>query len=118
MFGHKIRQYYEHIDRNDIDWVMSLFDKAAVYRRADSCFEGYHAIDRFFRVDRLIRGTHRLDSIWSFDDKVICTGAFHGQGKTGDHRSVRFSDFWFFNADGLIRERETFLALGHQYVKE
>ena len=116
--GQKICRYYEHIDINDIDWVMSLFSKDAIYYRADSVYEGYSAIDNFFRKFRQIRGCHSIDVIWSFDEKVICTGIFKGQGREGDSRSVRFSDFWLFNSSGLVTKRETFLALGHQYVKE
>lgn len=118
MFGNKVCQYYKHIDDNDVEWVMALFDEKAVYSRADSYFEGHDSIKRFFTTERKIRGVHTLDAVWAFDDKVICTGTFNGQGKTGDNRSVRFADYWFFNNKGLVIKRETFLALGQQYVKE
>ena len=115
--GQKIYQYYEHIDVNDIDWVMSLFSKDAIYYRADSVYDGCKAIDSFFRQSRKIRGCHSIDSIWSFDEKVICIGTFNGKGYDGDERKVKFSDFWIFDTSGLVSKRETYLALGHEYVK-
>jgi len=115
--GAIITEYYSRIDENDLDWVMNLFADDAVYLRADSKYCGIKELNEFFRADRKIRGQHNLDAIWSFDDKVICTGTFKGVGKEGDGRKVRFSDFWRFNSQDLVDERRTFLALGHEFVK-
>lgn len=45
--GQKNYPYDEHIDKNDVDWVMSLFAKNAIYYRADSVYDGCVAIDSF-----------------------------------------------------------------------
>lgn len=112
-----IRKYYACIDRNELESVISLFSDDAVYQRADSRYDGKKAIDHFFRHVRGIRGRHVVDDLWSFEDGVICTGEFDGCGEAGDARKVRFADFWFFNGEELVVRRETYLALGQQYIK-
>jgi nuclear transport factor 2 (NTF2) superfamily protein len=112
-----IRKYYACIDGNDIDWVVSLFCEDAVYQRADSRYQGKESIARFFRQDRAIQGRHLVEALWSFDHQVICTGVFVGHGKVGDSRRVRFADFWYFNEAGLVLSRDTYLALGQEYIK-
>ncbi len=113
-----IREYYGRIDANDIDWVMRLFADDASYARADSEYSGKTKIDRFFREKRKIAGEHRIDDIYSMQNVVISRGRFSGTGASGDDRQVDFVDFWYFRDDGLVRRRETFLALGQAYIKE
>ena len=113
----RIREYYSRIDKNDVDWVMQLFADDATYVRADSRYEGKQRIEYFFREDRKIRGIHRMDHSWAVNDEVIARGEFTGVGESGDARRIRFVDLWFFNARGLVKLRETYLALGHDYVE-
>lgn len=113
-----IKQYYGRIDANDIDSVMALFADDACYLRADSTYTGKSGIERFFRLERKIRGRHRVDGIHALDNQVVCRGEFIGVGAKGDERRVRFVDLWFFQDDGLVRLRETYLALGHEHVRE
>ncbi|MFC3052244.1 nuclear transport factor 2 family protein [Kordiimonas pumila] len=118
LLGNIISEYYSRIDSCDIEWVIKLFAENAIYHRADSAYCGRNQIHKFFTDGRKIRGDHILDSIWSFDHRVICTGTFKGVGAAGDPRKVGFSDFWAFDQKHLVVERQTYLALGHQYVAE
>lgn len=112
-----VRDYYDHIDRVDLDWVLALFAPDAVYERADATYSGISAIARFFREERLIRGVHAIERLWADDDSVVALGEFRGVGAAGDARRVRFTDVWHFGADARVRRRQTFLALGHGYVE-
>ncbi|MDT9598476.1 nuclear transport factor 2 family protein [Sphingosinicella sp. GR2756] len=117
--GHEplIREYYRRIDAVDVDWVVDLFAPDAVYERADATYDGIAAISKFFREDRQIRGEHVIDRIWTDGDSVAATGEFRGRGAAGDARNVRFADVWMFDADGRVRCRQSYLALGHAYVE-
>jgi|TARA_R100000501_G_scaffold17919_4_gene35073 ketosteroid isomerase-like protein len=113
-----VASYYPHIDRLDLDWVLALFAADAVYERAGAVYSGVAAISRFFREERQIRGLHSVQRIWSDGDSAVAVGEFRGHGASGDPREVRFADFWQFNQDGLVQRRQTYLALGHDYVQE
>lgn len=115
--GAIVDEYYRRIDSNDLDWVVSLFSEHATYVRADSRLQGKAEIDRFFRTRRRISGKHVIESIVAVRDQVFCKGEFIGRGETGDRRQVRFFDVWHFHPSGKVRLRETYLALGHEYVK-
>ena len=113
-----VTEYYARIDANDYDWVTALFAEDACYVRADATYTGRAKIDRFFRDERKIRGSHDIKDIHAVGNEVVCKGEFNGVGARGDERSVRFVDLWYFQADGQVRLRETYLALGHEYVRE
>ena len=114
----RIQEYYRRVDANDIDWVVDLFADDAVYARANSRFEGKETIAGFFRSDRKIRGTHGIESTCAIDDLVFAKGEFVGVGDAGDDRRVRFFDVWQFEPGGKVTLRETYLALGHEYVRD
>lgn len=114
----KVRHYYERVDANDIEWVSALFADHAIYERADSRFVGKTAIREFFAVHRKIRGVHSLEQIWSVeDDVVVVKGCFNGVGADGEPRSIGFSDIWYFDAGGRVSKRQSYLAIGHEYIE-
>ena len=117
--GHRelIQEYYRRIDAVDTDWVLALFAPDAVYQRADATYEGIDALTRFFGKDRQIRGAHVIQHMWTDEDSLVAIGEFTGRGAAGDARQVRFADMWAFNADGLVKRRQTYLAIGHAYVE-
>jgi ketosteroid isomerase-like protein len=114
-----IREYYGRIDQSDVDWVVALFEEDAVYERADALYTGIDEIRRFFREERLIKGTHHIDNLIGSNqgDFVVAVGRFSGVGSAGDPREVRFADVWKFGAPGRVKRRQTFLALGNQYIR-
>ncbi len=114
-----VGEYYRRVDQQDLDWIIELFDDAAVYRRAGTTYEGASSIANFFRNERLIRGVHTLRAV--MPDKsgsvVTAVGNFSGVGERGDPRDVDFVDLWTFQGAGRVIRRETFLALGSEYVR-
>lgn len=115
-----VREYYRRIDACDTDWVSKLFDARATYSRADATYQGRDAILLFFREQRKIRGRHQIERIimGTLGNVVTAIGRFHGVGHEGDPRDVGFVDVWTFNANGLVHRRQTYLALGNNYVRE
>ncbi|MBS0420076.1 MAG: nuclear transport factor 2 family protein [Proteobacteria bacterium] len=113
-----VREYYQRIDANDVDWVLARFSPQATYDRAGVTYRGAHEIRDFFCVQRQIRGVHRIEELWTAAPHVVFVlGQFSGAGASGDARTVRFSDVWWFDPDSRISHRETFLARGHDYVR-
>lgn len=113
-----IEEYYERIDANDTDWVLSLFSPDATYQRAGVEYRGVQQLRYFFCVQRRIRGTHCIEQVWRIEsDIVIAVGRFDGVGAAGDRRTVRFADVWRFNEERRVSRRETFLGIGHSYVE-
>lgn len=115
-----VEEYYSRIDQSDVAWVVSRFSPDAVYERADVSYHGIGEISRFFSEQRLIRGVHRIDALVTNpeDDLVIAMGRFTGTGHQGEPKDVGFADVWHFDAEGLVKKRQTFLALGNAYVRE
>lgn len=112
-----IAEYYPRIDAGDVDWVLALFADNAVYDRADQRIEGLERLNRFYTSQRKITGAHTIDNIFDCGDHIIVIGQFDGTGERGDPRSVRFSDVWQFDAGDKVVHRQTFLALGQDYVR-
>jgi hypothetical protein len=113
-----IREYYPRIDAGDFDWVVGIFAPDAVYDRADVRYAGIARIGHFFRVERQIRGVHTVADLWSDKGRrtVWATGVFEGQGAMKDDRRAGFADIWRFNHADLVERRQTYLAIGHDYV--
>ena len=113
-----VAAYYPHVDACDFDWLLGIFAAQAVYQRADLRYDGIDAIAHFLGDERQIRGQHHIHRLLSDAPTrtVIATGLFDGKGAAGDARLAGFADIWVFNADHLVIERQTYLALGHDYV--
>ncbi|GAA0334429.1 hypothetical protein GCM10009087_50910 [Sphingomonas oligophenolica] len=111
-------EYYHRIDALDIDWVMALFCDDACYRRAGAVYDGKAAIERFFREERKINGSHDIATIVDDGDQrlVVICGRFTGEGEAGDRRAVEFADFWTFDDAAKVRLRRGYLAVGHELV--
>ena len=113
-----VRQYYERVDSNDMDWVIELFSDTARYVRADRVLDGKDSIAHFYLKTRKIRGRHTICGMWINGYGAVVKGIFCGVGIDGQVKDVGFSDFWVFNEDGFVQQRQTYLALGAAYVRD
>ena len=113
-----VTEYYARVDAQDIEWVVALFADDAVYDRAGSNYIGKAAISAFYRGDRKIMGAHTLQTVASVENTVLVNGVFRGQGYDGSPKQIGFADAWRFNEDGLVSNRQTYLATGSSYVKD
>lgn len=104
-----VRQYYENIDRQDIQTALSCFRPDAVYHRPGyDAMLGLNAICAFYQEYRVIStGRHELESLIEKGEMVAVQGRFHGTLLSGETSSVRFADFWRFS-DFLVVERDTY----------
>lgn len=112
-----IKDYYQKIDDSNVDWVIDLFADDAVYQRANAIYNGKDEITQFYREQRKIRGKHTLYDYIDQEETVIARGVFDGQGEQGDPRAVEFCDVWSLNHNRVVA-RQTYLALGADYVRE
>ncbi len=111
-----VAEYYARIDKCDFDWIVDLFADNAVYKRADSTYDGKPAIEDFFRNKRKIKGIHTIETITATDTQVFAVGHFEGTGEKDDQKSIGFVDVWDFNSEGKVNLRRSYLALGHEMV--
>jgi ketosteroid isomerase-like protein len=112
-----VEEYYKRVDSGDVEWVIEIFAEDACYQRAEAEYAGKKAISRFYREGRKITGNHTIEEPLVIKDVVVVRGIFKGKGAHGEPKEVRFCDFWEFK-DSLVRLRQTYLAIGSDYVKE
>lgn len=112
-----ISEYYQRVDKQDIDWVLELFSDDASYVRADAEYKSKKAINDFYRNDRKIVGRHIIEHIIAEDDEVVASGVFKGEGADGSKKLVGFSDVWILQGD-KAKYRQTYLSIGADYVKD
>jgi ketosteroid isomerase-like protein len=105
-----VRRYYTLVDAGDVVALVALFAPDAVYERPGyEPLEGSAAIEAFYRNERVIRdGHHTVEALFTDSPRVATKGRFEGSLRDGRPVSVRFADFWTFQADGRVARRETF----------
>ena len=113
-----VRKYYELIDDQKIDEVLSLFSKSATYIRCETTFNGIEEISGFYKNERKIKGRHTINSLLAVGRTVVIEGNFMGKGVNGEAKEIRFADFFTLNTEQKIETRHTYLMLGSNYVRE
>ena len=103
-----VRRYYEHIDAQRLDEMLSLFHDEIVYERQGTpTITGIEALQRFYLEERIIEsGAHSLDQVLPGTDWVAVRGRFQGRLRDGDLVELRFTD-WHQFRDGKIIRRES-----------
>jgi hypothetical protein len=113
-----VREYYRRIDNSDLNWIAKLFDVGAVYIRGEDRYVGQPRIIQFFRAERKIRGSHRVDEVIVHGGVAIARGHFSGRGADDSPKEIDFCDVWVFNPEGRVVSRQTYLGGNASYVKE
>ncbi len=113
-----VRKYYKLIDEHKIDEVLDLFSQTAQYLRCGEVYNGIKAIEKFYKHERKIKGSHDLQNLWIIGPTAIVEGVFRGKGAEGQPKKVGFADFFRFNEESQIQDRHTYLMLGSSYVRE
>ena len=117
-YARAVVDYYTNVDAGDVHAVLALFDPKSRYQRADTCYEGKSAIERFYIGERRIIGRHTIHRVVAENNLIVVEGDFLGSGHDGRPKQVGFTDWWRFNRDGLVIERTTYLSIGSEYVKD
>ncbi len=113
-----VLKYYQLIDEHKIDEVLHLFSETSHYLRCGEVYSGIKALEKFYRNERKIRGSHDIKNLWVIDQTGIVEGVFTGKGADGQPKKVGFADFFTFNKESKIQDRHTYLMLGSSYVRE
>ncbi len=116
-FENIVRAYYDRIDAGDVDWVVGMFAKDAVYDRAGQLSTGTEDIRAFYAGERKVTLTHSKIKLWACDRDIFVEGTYSGTGADGSERLGQFSDHWTFNSAGKVTLRRTSLFTGADYIK-
>jgi hypothetical protein len=105
-----VRSYYELVDANRVEDMLTLFEDQAIYRRPGyEPLNGKSMLRSFYNGVRIVEhGSHQITRMISQDRFAAVVGCFEGRLKSGLQVNVRFSDFFSLNEQFLIVERDTF----------
>lgn len=105
-----VKRYYDLVDANRVEEIVDLFASDGCYRRPGyPAFVGHAALTRFWGEERVIAsGTHAIRSLLESDFTVAVQGDFKGVLKSGSNVNIGFADFWRFNREELVAERESY----------
>ncbi len=106
-----VMAYYNFVDRKEYEHLLDLFADDIIYRRCSQVFNGKEALRNFYTQERDLLGKHRLENVLGENNVVVVEGRFEGT-KNDSPFQVRFSDFFWFNANGRIKERHTYTDQG------
>lgn len=106
-----VKAYYHHVDSAQYEQLLALFADNAIYRRCKLVLSGKDELRQFYCGDRDLVGAHTIDTLIDQEKIVIAEGSFRGT-KAGVPFQVGFSDFFWFNDGGKIRERHTYTDQG------
>lgn len=103
-----VERYYELVDADAYDDLVSLFAPDVRYERpGQGAIEGREALREFYEADRpLSEGSHEVVSMLRDGDTVAVRGRFSGR-QDGDRVEFGFADFHVFEG-GEIAERYTY----------
>lgn len=105
-----VRNYYAFVDGGQVAELVGLFAEDAEYHRPGyNPLIGRNQLERFYRENRIIReGRHTLSAAAESDDLVAVHGEFNGVLQDGSTTSLRFADFFRFDATDRFSRRDTF----------
>ena len=112
-----VKQYYFALDQNDLEGVFRLFSKDIDYNRCGFRIKGMEAFKAFFLNERTMRGKHTVKTMIAEENTVASRGTFRGKNAAGEEVYLQFAEFYFFDEEGLIFERSSYLAMGVDATK-
>lgn len=111
-YKEKVLEYYKLVDSKELEEMFKLFSNDVIYVRGEEEINGMDSLKDFYLKDRKLNGNHALKEIEELNKKVIVKGTFKGTNHKNDNLDLNFADFFYFNSEGLIFRRETYLANG------
>ncbi|GAB48854.1 nuclear transport factor 2 family protein [Mobilicoccus pelagius] len=105
-----VREYYRLVDADDVDGLVALFAPDAVYCRPGyEPLVGHGPLRAFYEGERVIEsGTHTVEREVVDEGGIAVHGRFEGTLRDGSSASLRFADFYTFDARGRFATRDTF----------
>ena len=104
-----VRDYYEYVDAEEYDAMLSLFAADVTYDRPGRpTLDDAEDLREFYLHERsLTDGTHEIEQLLVDGDTVVVRGRFAGE-QDGEAVAFGFADFHRFDEDGDIAERWTY----------
>jgi ketosteroid isomerase-like protein len=107
-----IHSFYESVDQNNFEIFFRLISEDIKYERQNYetsefiLLDGKPAFENFYRNERKLVGTHKIESIKKTDDgsQIDVIGEFQGEDN-GAHIRLRFEDFWTIQSEKVIYRR-------------
>lgn len=105
-----VLRYYETVDTGAPHDVVALFSPTALYRRPGyPPMEGSAELLAFYDGGRVIaEGGHTIETVVVDGARAAVQGRFDGVLRDGQRVRLRFADFFRFDGDGLVAERDTY----------
>jgi ketosteroid isomerase-like protein len=110
-FSEIVRDFYEVLDRGDLNRAMEFFHPDVVYERGGMpTIRGFDQLDNFFHSARPIeKSHHEINTLLSVNELVAVRGIVHATLKTGANVDVRFADFHEFKDKKIWRRYSFFM---------
>ncbi len=113
----EILEYYQLIDLGAFEKLFELFSTAIVYMRCEQKISGIEQLKSFYLEERKLEGKHEIIDIDILEDKTIVKGSFSGVNSNEEKVDFKFVDFFYFDDENKIRQRETYLGSGSHLIK-
>lgn len=103
-----INAYFRHVDANDFDAVVALFESKAIYERPGYApIDGLDQLRRFYANDRVVgSGRHQIEGVIVEADVACAWGSFSGLSRAGGELNERWCDVYEF-VNAQISHRRT-----------
>lgn len=106
----RVHRYYSLVDDGDVQGVVGLFARDAVYRRPGYApIIGQDGLDAFYRSERVIvSGCHTVHRLIAGLHEAAVEGEFRGRLKDGSEVDLRFADFFRLDKNLFFDVRNTY----------
>lgn len=105
-----VLDYYDALDRDDMEAVLECFSGEVLYRRG-----GYPDIagmdklrDYYLGGRKLAQGRHMVRDVLVEGQRAAAQGMYEGQLKNGERMAMGFGAFFTFDNNGRIAEHTTY----------
>lgn len=105
-----VQEYYDALDRGEVDEILRDFSGDVLYRRPGYApIRGLSKLRDYYQADRKLEpGRHVLRAMVTEDSTVAAHGVYEGELKDGGRTTMGFAAFFSFDASGRITEHTTY----------
>jgi ketosteroid isomerase-like protein len=107
-----VREYYDAVDRGDLERILELFAPDATYDRPGyDTIRGREQLRHFYSSERILEGgRHSLEVVVSNGDCVSCFGRYIGCTRSKTAVDIRFADIHRVVAEHIAERRTYFFT--------
>lgn len=107
---HAVQQYYQALDRDDLESVLECFSGDVLYRRPGYAnIAGMDSLREYYASGRKLEpGRHLVRDVVVEGQRAAAHGMYEGQLKDGERTTVGFAAFFTFDGHGRVAEHTTY----------